>query len=202
MSNTGTMNEEREASEPTIRLASVDDALRIAEIYGYYVETSAATFEYVAPSAEEMRRRIAATLNRYPYVVAERNGVVIGFAYAGPLRSRSAYDWSCEMTIYVASDERGSGVGKMLYGELEELLRRMGMLSAYACVAYADPEDEFLSNASFRFHERMGYMMVGKFDDCGNKFGRWYDITWMKKDLNPHLPDPQPVVPFPCLDNA
>lgn len=200
MTNKGTTNVDHNACEQRIRPATVDDAPTIAAIYRHYVETSAATFEYVAPGIEEMRRRIASTLERYPYLVAERGETVVGFAYARPLRSRPAYAWSCETTIYVAADERSTGIGRMLYANLEDALTRMGVLSAYACVAYADSdEDDFLTEASLRFHKRMGYTKVGTFEDCGSKFGRWYGIMWMRKDLGPHLPDPEPVVPFPLM---
>lgn len=87
-------------------------------------------------------------------------------------------------------------MGHALYEALEDALRRMGILSAYACVACPNPDDEHLTDASSRFHERMGYAKVGEFADCGNKFGRWYDIAWMKKDLGPHKPDPKPVTPL------
>lgn len=200
MTSKGSTDSGHNACEPRIRLATIDDAPRIAEIYRHYVETSAATFEYVAPDVEEMRRRIASTLERYPYLVAELDETVVGFSYAGPLRSRPAYDWSCETTIYVAPDVRSVGVGRALYANLENALVRMGILSAYACVAYTGrDEDEFLTDASLRFHERMGYVPVGTFDDCGSKFGRWYGVMWMRKDLGPHLPEPKPVVPFPLL---
>ncbi len=82
-------------------------------------------------------------------------------------------------------------MGHALYEALEDALRRMGILSAYACVACPNPGDEHLTDANSRFHERMGYAKVGEFADCGNKFGRWYDIAWMKKDLGPHKPDPK-----------
>lgn len=184
-----------------VRVAALDDAPAIATIYRHYVETSAATFEYVAPDDDEIRRRMAAVLERYPYFVAVREGIVIGFTYAAPLRTRPAYDWSCETTIYVAPGRRTTGVGRALYEALEDALRRMGILSAYACVACPNPGDEHLTDASSRFHERMGYAKVGEFADCGNKFGRWYDIAWMKKDLGPHEPDPRPVTPFCELDD-
>ena len=93
-------------------------------------------------------------------------------------------------------------MGRALYEALEDVLRRMGILSVYACVACPNPGDEHLTDASSRFHERMGYAKVGEFADCGNKFGRWYDIAWMKKDLGPHEPDPRPVTPFCELDDA
>lgn len=87
-------------------------------------------------------------------------------------------------------------MGRALYEALEDALGRMGILSAYACVACPNPGDEHLTNASSRFHERMGYAKVGEFADCGNKFGRWYDIAWMKKDLGPRKLDPKPVTPL------
>lgn len=95
-----------------IRIATLDDAPAIATIYRHYVETSAATFEYVAPDDDEIRRRMTAVLERYPYFVAVREGIVVGFTYAAPLRTRPAYDWSCETTIYVAPDRRATGVGR------------------------------------------------------------------------------------------
>lgn len=87
-------------------------------------------------------------------------------------------------------------MGRALYEALEDALGRMGILSAYACVACPNPDDEHLTDISSRFHERMGYAKIGEFADCGNKFGQWYDIAWMKKDLAPHEPDPNPVTPF------
>lgn len=183
-------------SDIEVRIATLDDAPAVAAIYRYYVETSAATFEYIAPDVDGIRRRMAAVLDRYPYFVAVRDGDVIGFTYASPLRTRPAYDWSCETTIYVSSGGRTSGVGRALYQALEDALKRMGVLSAYACVARPHSGDEHLTDASLRFHERMGYAKVGEFADCGNKFGRWYDIVWMKKDFGSHEPDPVPVVLF------
>ncbi len=179
-----------------IRVATADDARAIAGIYRHYVEETAVTFECVAPSVDEMRLRIGRTLQRYPYFVAERDGSVVGFTYAGPLRMRQAYDWSCEATVYVAASARGGGIGAALYGALEEALVKMGVLSVYACVAYADSEDEYLTDASMRFHERMGYRKVGEMRHCGSKFGRWYSIAWMQKDLGPHGPDPRPITAF------
>lgn len=94
-------------------------------------------------------------------------------------------------------------MGRALYEALEDALGRMGILSAYACVACPNPGDEHLTDVSSCFHERMGYAKVGEFADCGNKFGRWYDIAWMKKDLSGGwIFDPNPVTPFCELDDA
>ena len=179
-----------------IRVATADDAQAIAGIYRPYVQETAVTFECTAPGEDEMRLRIGRTLERYPYFVAERAGAAVGFTYAGPLRMRRAYEWSCETTIYVAADARGAGIGAALYGALEDALGKMGVLSLYACVAFPDSEDEHLTEASLRFHERMGYRKVGEMRHCGSKFGRWYSIAWMQKDIGPHGPDPQPISAF------
>ena len=91
-----------------IREAAVDDAARLLEIYAFYVEKTAITFEYDVPSLEEFRGRIAHIKERYPYLVIERNGVIEGYAYAGVFKDRAAYDRSCEMTIYLEEALRGT----------------------------------------------------------------------------------------------
>lgn len=182
-----------------IRLASVDDAPAIAGIYRHYVENTAATFECVAPTEDEMGLRIANILERYPCFVAICDNRVAGFAYANYLRARKSYDWSCEVTIYVAPYIRKSGIGKALYASLEQALKQMGVLSMYACIACPTSEDEYLTDASMRFHGKMGYSKVGEFEDCGNKFGRWYNIVWMKKDIGTHGSNPEPILPFPVI---
>lgn len=184
---------ERVAAPAQIRPATMDDAAGILAVYRHYVETTATTFEWAAPTVDEMRRRICSTLERYPYLVADRAGDVVGFTYAGPLRGRPSYDWSVETTIYVAAHERGTGVGRSLYEALEAALARMGVLSAYACVACTERADAHLTDASLRFHERMGYAKVGEWPCCGNKFGVWYNVAWFKKDLGAHMPNPTPV---------
>ena len=101
-----------------IRPACPDDAERFRDIYAYYVDRTAVTFEYEAPSAEAFREKIAATLTRYPYLAAEEDGTVVGYAYAHPFVGRAAYGWSAETTIYLAPDARGRGIGRTLYGAL------------------------------------------------------------------------------------
>ena len=106
-----------------IREAAVEDAVRLLEIYAYYVEKTAITFEYDVPSLKEFRGRIAHIKERYPYLVIERDGVIEGYAYAGVFKDRAAYDRSCEMTIYLDRDAVGGGLGRKLYEALEEALK-------------------------------------------------------------------------------
>ena len=165
----------------TIRTAVPDDAAALLSIYAYYVENTAVTFEYEPPTLDEFRGRIASTLPRYPYLVIERDGEILGFAFAHAFRERPAYDHSAETTIYIRHDARCTGCGRAVYTALEEELRRMGVTNMYACVGYADVEDEYLTNASPRFHEKMGFSTCGLFRNCGYKFGRWYSMIWMEK---------------------
>ena len=168
----------------TIRQATVSDAQAMLDIYRPYVEDTAVTFELVAPSVEEFAQRIERALARHTWIVAVRDGEIIGYAYAGSVRPRAAYNHSVEMSIYLRQDERGHGLGRKLYEELESRLRAMGYLNVYSCITYSEDEnDPFLTRASVGFHERMGFTHVGKFHDCGRKFDRWYSIVWMEKLL-------------------
>lgn len=178
----------------TIRMASPADAPAMLEIYAPYVRHTAITFEYDVPSIGEFSQRMESTLGFYPWLAAEENGRIIGYAYAGPFKARRAYKWAVETSIYVARDCRGRGVGRMLHNALEEILHRQGILNMCACIAVPhDREDETLTLGSVRFHEALGYRMVGRFDRCGCKFGRWYDMAWMEKHIGEHAEHPADV---------
>ena len=97
-----------------IRNAEITDAERLVEIYGYYVKNTAITFEYDIPSLTEFRQRMEQTMRRYPYIVIEQDGVIQGYAYAGAFVGRAAYDWSCEVTVYLDKDTRKHGMGLSL----------------------------------------------------------------------------------------
>lgn len=179
-----------------IRTADISDAMEILEIYAPYVRKTAITFEYEVPALTEFERRIAHTLARYPYIVAEKDGEILGYAYTGVFKERAAYDWAAEVSVYVKGDKRGSGIGSSLYAVLEEISRAQHILNLNACIAYADTEDAYLTKDSVNFHSRMGYHMVGRFHQCGYKFGRWYDMVWMEKALGEHPAEPAPVIAF------
>ncbi len=95
--------------------------------------------------------------------------------------------------------QRGNGLGRRLYDALENLLRAQNVLLCYACIAYPEQEDEYLTQASVRFHGKLGYAQVGQFHQCGYKFGRWYDVVWMEKRLGEAVTPPQALIPFPKL---
>ena len=190
------------AAAITLRTAALPDAERLLEIYRPYVEETAITFEYTVPTIEEFRGRMARVLEKYPYLVAERDGTIVGYAYAGSFVGRAAYDWSVETTIYLDSAVRRQGIGGRLYAALETALAAMGILNLNACIGYPEVEDEHLTRNSVEFHAHLGYEWVGQFHNCGYKFGRWYHMVWMEKMLGGHPVQPDPVVPFSSVRAA
>ena len=173
-------------SEMIIRSATTENAARLLEIYAYYVENTAISFECEVPSLEEFKNRIAATLEKYPYLVLEEDGMIRGYAYAGIFKGRAAYDHCCEVTIYLDRDSKRHGFARALYEELEKALRKIGIINLYACIADPVSEDEYLTKKSEQFHQHMGYAKVGEFHKCGYKFGRWYNMIWMEKMIGEH----------------
>ena len=166
-----------------IRTAKREDAGRLREIYAYYVAETAISFEYDVPSVDEFAGRIERTLKKYPYLVIVRDGRTEGYAYAGPLKERAAYDPSCEVSIYIDRGARRGGLGRALYAALEDELKKIGIVNLYACVAYPEKEDRYLTRNSVESHEHLGYSMEGEFHKCGYKFDRWYNMIWMEKIL-------------------
>ncbi len=177
-----------------VRKASAEDAAAIRQIYEPYVLNTAITYETAVPSVEEFQGRIARTLSRYPYIVAEIDRQIVGYAYAGPFHARPAYDWSAELSIYVGRDFRHQGIGKILYGTLEKLLGKMGVTNLYACIASPDTPDEYLDSNSIDFHGHLGFSTVGIFHHCASKFGRWYNMAYMEKCIGEHSTPPKEVI--------
>ena len=169
-----------------IRKATLADVPRLLEIYGYYAEKTAISFEYDIPSLEDFSNRVQNTLKNYPYLVVEEDGKVWGFVYGGAFVGRAAYRHSCELTIYLDDEARGRGYGRKLYETMETLLKAQGILNLYVCVADPIIEDEYLTKNSERFHTRLGFSKIGVFHKCGYKFGRWYNIIWMEKIIGKH----------------
>ena len=159
-----------------IRLAKPSDARSLLDIYAPYVENTAITFEYEVPTIEDFAIRIEKTLEKYPYLVAEEDGVVLGYAYASTYYARAAYDWAVELSVYVSQDARGKGVGSKLYDALEEMLEQMGYIHFLACISLPN-------EASLALHRKRGYQQVAHFPKIGYKFNRWNDIVWLQKSL-------------------
>ncbi|MGN1267270.1 MAG: GNAT family N-acetyltransferase [Dorea sp.] len=179
-----------------IRKAELRDAKALRDIYAPYVKNTAITFEYEIPSEEEFVVRMKKVQKRYPYFVAEQAGEILGYAYASVFHVRAAYDWAVETSIYLKESQKKRGLGRKLYGALEEALKKQNILNLYACIGYPEVEDEYLTKNSVEFHAHLGYRMIGEFKKCGYKFGRWYNMVWMEKFIGEHVEEPLPVQPF------
>ncbi|ORX44501.1 acetyltransferase, GNAT family [Piromyces finnis] len=188
-----------------IRKATVKDAESIQKIYKYYVEKTAITFEIKVPTVNEFRLRMEEKMNngfqKYPYIVAEENDEVIGYAYTSPFIGREAYNWSAVTTIYLKNNAIKKGLGRRLYEVIENISKVQNITNLYACIGYPEKEDEYLTNNSKDFHEHLGYRLVGLFNKCGYKFNCWYHMVWMEKILNEHKSIPDPVIPFSELSS-
>lgn len=180
----------------TIRNATLEDASRILEIYDYYVKYTVITFEYETPSLEEFKQRMIHTMSKYPYIVIEKDGKVEGYAYAETFKARAAYDWSCELTVYLDHMAQKCGMGRMIYEELEEKLKAMGILNLNACIGYPEKDDEYLTTNSADFHAHLGFKKVAEFHQCGYKFNRWYNMIWMEKIIGEHSDNQEPIKPY------
>ena len=170
-----------------LRIASEADIPAILNIYGPYVLTSTATFEYTVPSPEEFTRRFHSITARFPWLVYEEAGVILGYAYASAPFTRAAYAWCAEPSVYLRPDARGRGIGRELYRALEVILKYQGFQLLYALVTGEN-------TASLSFHRALGYETLAVFPDCGFKFGRWLDLNWLQKRLTPvEIPSKAPV---------
>lgn len=187
-------------SKIKLRIATVDDAEALLNIYAPYVKNTAITYEYAVPNMDEFRRRIDNTLKKYPYIVALHGGEIVGYAYTGAFHPRAAYAWDAETSIYVRGDFKGRGLGKRLYAAIEAISRAQNLVKLYAVIACPDVDDEYLTRNSIQFHAHLGYKPVAEFEKCAYKFGCWYNMIYMEKALC-ELPDvPAEIIPFPALD--
>lgn len=176
------------AAGVVVRPALRSDAAPVADVYAHYVRRSWATFEEQPPTAAEMAQRIESA-PRLPWLVAERGGAVVGFAYAGVHRPRAAYRWTVETSVYLRPDECGRGTGRTLYLPLLQHLRDLGYVVAMACIAAPNP-------ASVALHASLGFTDVGLVPRVGHKLGAWRDLGWWSLALAEQDGD-QPPEPLP-----
>ncbi|GAA1432194.1 GNAT family N-acetyltransferase [Microlunatus lacustris] len=170
-----------------VRDATAADAAACAAVYTPYVLSTTATFELEPPDAAEMGRRIAAAQAEHAWLVLERgSGVIAGYAYGGPFKARPAYRWACEVSVYLAPDQRGRGGGRALYAVLLDRLAGRG----YRTVAAGMTQP---NEASAALHSSLGFTTVGTFRRVGWKLGGWHDVTWVQRDLA--AGDDPPVAP-------
>lgn len=168
-----------------VRDATAADAAGCAAIYAPYVLGTAVSFEAVPPTPEELARRIEVAVRAHAWLVAERDGVLIGYAYATEYRSRPAYRWTCEVSVYVAEGEHGGGVGRSLYEALLGRLAGRGFRTAVAAMTLPNP-------ASAGLHEALGFRPSGVLRHVGWKDGRWHDVALLQRALSPDADDESP----------
>ena len=177
-----------------VRLAEPEtDAAAVADIYRPAVETSLASFEERAPTAAEMAERMRGTLEHTPWLVADDDGAVIGYAYAGPHHQRAGYRWSVNISVYVDPGDARRGIGRALYEELLALLRRQGFVNAYAGITLPNP-------ASVALHEAIGMRRIGVYERVGFKHGAWRDVAWYHLRLSDPPGQPPEPIPLPHLE--
>ncbi len=167
----------------SIRPVQIADADFCLSLYSKYVVGSAVSFELEAPSIEEFSNRIDSISKRFPYLVAEENGKVVGYAYASAYRDRAAYQWNVEVSIYVEDQNKKSGIATALYTQLFIELEQIHICKAFAVIAL--PND-----ASVGFHHKMGFEKFATYKNVGFKLNQWHDVLWMEKAIqSPETPN-------------
>lgn len=172
-------------SEFSLRPVRSEDAAALLKIYAPYVEQTVISFETAIPSLADFGSRIVKITDRLPWLVAETPAGIAGYAYATPHSERAAYQWSVDVSVYLAQNCRGKGIGRKLYQTLLPILTELGYFNAYAGIALPNP-------ASVGLHQALGFEPVGVYRQVGYKFGAWHDVGWWQLALQPHQPEPDP----------
>ena len=172
-----------------IRVATAEDAPQIAAIYVPAVEESAVSFETEAPDGAEIASRIEDTLDMYPWLVAERGHEIVSFVYARRFRTRPAYDWDAEVTVFVKEGNQGLGVGRAIYSAMFDILTAQGFVNVYAAITVPN-------EASIRFHQALGFELAGSFPAVGFKLGAWHTVEFWWAQLGDQPDAPQAPIPF------
>jgi phosphinothricin acetyltransferase len=171
-----------------IRIADPDDATSLLRIYAPYIQETAISFETEVPSIEEFQNRMKEGLRELPWIVAEVDGVIAGYAYSSKHRSRCAYGWSVDSSVYICSSFQRKGMASKLYTKLFSILKEQGAVNVFAGIAL--PNDQ-----SVNFHESMGFKKIGIYRKVGFKLGRWHDVGWWQKELV-SVDRPKEMIPF------
>ena len=175
-----------------IRIAEERDVAEILSIYAPYVQNTTYSFEYDVPRLEAFLERFRTITTRFPWIVWEEEGKILGYAYGSEPFARAAYRWSCESSVYLRPEARGRGIGRALYTALEQILAFQGYVVNYAIVTSEN-------SASRAFHEKLGYRTAGELSGCAFKFGKRLGIVWMEKEIKTceipsEFPDTWPLV--------
>lgn len=172
----------------TIRFAKLTDAPAILGIYAPYITDTPVTFEYIVPTLSEFSERIDLIQQQFPYLVAEEDGKILGYAYASRHRDRIAYQWSVEASVYIHPSGHRRGIARTLYATLFDLLRKQGYFNVYAGITMPNEPSE-------AFHQAMGFSLIGVYPNIGYKQGKWHDVCWYQLALQNH--EDVPAKPSP-----
>ncbi|MCB0327221.1 MAG: N-acetyltransferase [Bdellovibrionales bacterium] len=175
-----------------LRFAKPKDCQAMLDIYAPYVCDTAISFEEEIPALESFQEKFSKISFLYPWLVLERNGQTIGYAYACAHRERSAYRFSCETSVYVDQNHHGQGIGSSLYQALFALLQAQGYCQVFAGVTQPNP-------ASHEIHRSFGFVPIGTYQNIGYKFEAWHDVRWYQKELSVHSVMSSPI-PISKLD--
>lgn len=177
-----------------IRPIEISDSEKVLEIYRPYIENTNITFEYTVPELEEWKQRIEMVSQQFPWLVAELDDEILGYAYASKHRDRIAYSWCCEASVYLSDKAQGKGLAKILYQKLFEILKLQGYINVYAILTSPNPKSE-------KFHENFGFNDVGRFYKAGFKFDEWHNTRWMQLHLSKHEIPPNVLISFEEIKN-
>ena len=175
------------------RLAKIDDAEKLVEIYAPYVKNTNITFEYEVPTIDEFKQRITKIMSKFPYIVACIGDEIVGYTYASTFRERQAYNWCVETSIYINEKYQGRKIGEILYTKLEAILKLQNITNLVASITYPNPQ-------SIVFHEKFNYKKIAHFTKCGYKQNYWYDMIFMEKVINKHEALAKEIIYLPDLD--
>lgn len=180
-----------------IRTARKADARQLLAIYTPFITDSAVSFEARVPSTSEFQSRIANYMAKYPWLVCEHKGKLIGYAYASGYRDRIAYQWSCECSVYIDKKFKRKGIARALYDALFEILTCQGFVNAYAVITHPNP-------ASAKFHRTIGFKLFAIYKNAGYKLGKWHDVHWYSKRINGYKSHPENPKPLStvCMRTA
>ncbi|MBE6623151.1 MAG: N-acetyltransferase [Ruminococcaceae bacterium] len=177
-----------------IRLANENDVFGMLEIYTPYVTHSSVTFECEVPRTYEMKRRVNTVINKYPWLICEKDGMIAGYAYAHEFSKREAYIWAAEVSVYIKEDYQRCNIASALYYALIELLKKQGFCTAFARITVPNEK-------SLAFHNAFGFIEAGHLHNAGYKLGDWHDVKILEKSLiESYISAPKDIIPITELD--
>lgn len=175
-----------------IRIATPEDCRQLLQIYTPYVLDTSISFETHPPLLHDFQNKLRSGIKNHPWIVVEYNNTIIAYAYASPHKSRSAYNWSVECSVYVDLLHQRSGVASSLYKKLFYYLAKQNIVNIFAVITL--PNDK-----SVRFHKKFGFEKIGVCKQAGFKLGKWHDVSWWQLQLQ-KCESPQDFIPFEMLE--